>query len=72
MRATKWPVYDDPCVLWLMRLSKAALADCVVDLLRTTGLHSADDHITVEAAEDRLKPVLLMRAERRNERWKTH
>ncbi len=57
-------VYDDPCVDWLMKLSKAALADCVVDLLRAGGGNSADDPVSESSAVDRLSPVLRLRGDK--------
>lgn len=46
-----------------MRLSKAALADCVIDLLRAQG-ESADEPIGEEFAAERLAPVLTMRGDK--------
>lgn len=60
----KKPVlYTDPCVPVLMKLSKAALADCVVDLLRA-GSECCDDPVQAEVAIERLRPVLSMRGDR--------
>lgn len=57
-------VYDDPCVDWLLKLSKAALVDCVVDLLRAGGSNSADDPVGESSAVDRLSPVLQLRGDK--------
>ena len=45
-----------------MQLSKAALADCVVDLLRGIS-DSCDDDVDVETAIERIEPVLEMRGD---------
>ena len=59
----KPPAYDDPAREWLGSLSKAALIDCVIDLLRANG-ESADDPVSVDAAFGRLLPVLTMRGDK--------
>ena len=59
----KGVAYDDPALSWLMKLSKAALADCVVDLLRAAS-DSCDDPVSVDHAIERLAPVLAMRGDR--------
>lgn len=59
----KAPVYKDPAVRWLMQLSKAALADCVVDLLRPSQ-ESADDPVSEDAAYERLAAVLAVRGDK--------
>jgi hypothetical protein len=58
----KPPTYTDPCVPWLMKLSKAALADCVVDMLRGMS-ECCDDPIAVERAIERIEPVLVLRGD---------
>lgn len=59
----KRPVYDDNCMKWLMRLSKAALADCVVDLLR--GLSgNCDEPVSELRAIERLTVVLNLRGDK--------
>lgn len=63
MTSKKAPAYRDPCMPWLMKLSKAALADCVVDLLRLCG-ESCDEPVPESAAVERLQPVLTMRGDR--------
>lgn len=62
MVTKKPPKYTDSCVGWLMQLSKAALADCVVDLLRGIS-DSCDDDVDVETAIERIEPVLEMRGD---------
>jgi hypothetical protein len=59
----KCPAYNDQCVPWLESLSKAALIDCVVDLLRGGSL-CVDDAISAKDAIERLSPVLAMRGDR--------
>ena len=56
----KRPAYGDPCIPWLYQLSKAALIDCVVDLLRGAQ-DSAEDPVEEAAAIERLTPVLHLR-----------
>ena len=56
----KPPVYSDPCMAWIMSLSKAALADCVCDLLRGISDH-CDDPVPEATAIERLLPVLGLR-----------
>ncbi len=65
MHATgkKPTTYNDPACRWLVQLSKAALVDCVVDLLRTTQ-DSADNPVGENAARDRLGTVLAMRGDK--------
>ncbi len=59
----KQPAYKDPAVDWLMRLSKAALCDCVVDLLRMQQ-DSADDPVSAATAARVLEPILAHRGDR--------
>ncbi|MDE2102429.1 MAG: hypothetical protein KGL39_34605 [Patescibacteria group bacterium] len=61
----KPPTYDDPAVAWLMRLSKAALADCVIDLMRPSpDRESCDIPLTVREVSERLSVVLENRGDR--------
>lgn len=60
----KKPKYHDDCVSWLTQLSKAALIDCVVDLLRTDNHHHCDDSVSEEDAQRRLADVLIHRGDR--------
>jgi hypothetical protein len=55
--------YTDPAGKWLMQLSKAALCDCVIDLLRANG-ESVDEPVSIETAAERLTPVLNMRGDK--------
>lgn len=55
--------YDDPGAKWLGELSKAALLDLCVDLLRAAS-GSCDDPISIEAAREAAGPVLTMRGDR--------
>lgn len=59
----KAPTYRDPCVEWLGQLSKAALIDCVVDLLRPFG-KSVDITVTEREAIRRLVHVVEMRGDK--------
>jgi len=59
----KPPLATDPCTRWLRRQSKAALLDCVVDLLRTDGTAGCDDEVSEERARQRLGPVLRLRGD---------
>lgn len=59
----KPPTYNDPARRWLMQLSKAALADCVIDLLRGQS-DSLDEPVSEEAARERLGAVLTMRGDK--------
>ena len=59
----KRPEYMDQCMPWLESLSKAALIDCVVDLLRG-GSCSIEDAVSAKDAIERLSPVLAMRGDR--------
>lgn len=56
-------VYRDPAAAWLMKLSKAALVDCVIDLLRGAS-ESFSEPVSVERASERLTPVLIMRGDK--------
>lgn len=58
----KQPIYKDNCMEFLMMLSKAALADCVCDLLRAIG--SIDMPVQEKEAVERLEPVLLLRGDK--------
>jgi len=53
-------LYNDPATAWLMRQSKAALADMLTEMLR---LHSGrcDDPATAEAAESQFCNILEAR-----------
>lgn len=59
----KPPAYSDPCVNWLMSISKAALADCVIDLLRGRS-DCCDEPVSEQAAIERLAVVLEMRGDK--------
>lgn len=65
------PANKKPAMSWednrevtraLDQLSKAALLDCVVDLLREHG-PSVDDPVTEEIARKRLECVILLRGD---------
>lgn len=56
-------IYNDTARFWLERLSKAALVDCCIDLLRTSG-ESVDEQVSVADAANRLRPVLAMRGDK--------
>lgn len=61
----KGPIYSDECVKWLDKLSKAALIDCVVDLLRCVSSQpSCDEPVAVDAARIRLAQVLIDRGDK--------
>lgn len=58
MRITaRQPRYQDPAAKWLEDQSKAALIDCVIDLMRP-GQESCDDPISAEAAYERLAGII--------------
>lgn len=61
----KPPVYSDGCIPWLMKLSKAALADAVADLLRPQ-VHgrTVDDPVSEKDAREILAPVLRLRGDK--------
>lgn len=60
----KPPVYDDPATRWLMKLSKAALADCAIGLMRPyQGRQSADEPLSVDEVRERLSPVMELRGD---------
>lgn len=64
MRITaKGPVYSDPAVSWLSQLSKSALIDLVVDLIRQKAA-SADDPVPKATAIDFASPILRARGDR--------
>ena len=56
-------VYTDDAASWLHFLSKAALVDCVVDLLRGQS-ESCDEPVSIAAAKKRLEPVILTRGDK--------
>jgi hypothetical protein len=53
-------LYSDPATAWLMRQSKAALADMVTEMLRRDSGH-CDDPATVEHAQEQFGSLLLAR-----------
>lgn len=53
-------LYDDPATRWLMKQSKAALADMITDFLRTEQ-ESADEPATAQSAEARFAGLLERR-----------
>ena len=53
-------LYADPATAWLMRQSKAALADMLTEMLRLES-GCCDDAATAEAAESRLAGILKAR-----------
>lgn len=54
--------YRDEAVPWLHYLSKAALVDCVIDLLRGQS-ECCDEPVSIATAKERLEPVLNMRGD---------
>lgn len=58
----KQPVFDDPAVRWLNQLSKAALIDIVVDVLKRE--HGEMEIISERQAEEFVSPVLNMRGDK--------
>ncbi len=55
-------LYSDPATAYLMRQSKAALADFVTELLRCEQ-ESCDDPATAEAAESRIASIINRRSQ---------
>jgi hypothetical protein len=53
-------LYNDPATAWLMRQSKAALADMLTEILRLDS-GRCDDPATADAAEARFAPILAAR-----------
>lgn len=58
----KQPVFDDPAVRWLNQLSKSALIDIVVDVLKRE--HGETEIISEAQVEDFVSPVLNMRGDK--------
>lgn len=53
-------LYSDPATAWLMRQSKAALADMVTEMLRLDS-GRCDDPATAEHAQERFGSLLIAR-----------
>lgn len=59
----KQPLYTDPAVATLRLLSKAALIDCVVDMLRVYG-ESVDHPVVYSVVEKKLRGLIEARGDK--------
>jgi hypothetical protein len=62
--ALAWQTDREAAIL-LDKMSKAALIDCICDLMKFVGSDSCDAPISEERLKNRLEPVLISR----NDRW---
>ena len=57
----KPPVYDDPGVALLRKLSKDCLVDFVIDILRGDDIEKP---VSLDRVKERIAPVLALRGDR--------